>query len=103
MPPAALPAVPADTEARLAGAAGPGGAFGGGSPSAAVPNIRITPDIVNNAILVYASEDTQRIVEQTIRQIDRPPMQVAIDATVAEVTLNDQLTYGVQYFLAAPL
>ena len=26
-------------------------------------------------------------------------MQVAIDATVAEVTLNDTLTYGVQYFL----
>ena len=79
-------------------AGGVGGAFGGGSP--AIPNIRITPDIVNNAILVYASEDTQRIVEQTIRQVDRPPMQVAIDATVAEVTLNDHLSYGVQYFLA---
>ena len=27
-------------------------------------------------------------------------MQVAIDATVAEVTLNDTLSYGVQYYLA---
>ena len=66
---------------------------------ARMPNIRITPDIVNNSILVYASQETQHIVEQTLRQIDRPPMQVAIDATVAEVTLNDALTYGVQYFL----
>ena len=64
-----------------------------------MPNIRITPDIVNNAILVYANQDTQRIVEQTLRQIDRPPMQVAIEATVAEVTLNDALSYGVQYYL----
>jgi len=81
-------------------AAGSGGAFGGrGNGEAAQANIRITPDIVNNSILVYASQETQHIVEQTLRQIDRPLMQVAIDATVAEVTLNDTLTYGVQYFL----
>jgi general secretion pathway protein D len=82
-------------------AAGPGGAFGAtGNGQAAQANIRITPDIVNNSILVYASQETQRIVEQTLRQIDRPLMQVAIDATVAEVTLNDTLSYGVQYYLA---
>jgi general secretion pathway protein D len=79
---------------------GPGGAFGArGAGEGFMPNIRITPDIVNNAILVYANQDTQRIVEQTLRQIDRPPMQVAIEATVAEVTLNDALSYGVQYYL----
>jgi general secretion pathway protein D len=78
---------------------GAGGAFGGRSADSLVQNVRITPDIINNSILVYASQDTQRIVEQTLRQVDRPPMQVAIDATVAEVTLNDTLTYGVQYFL----
>lgn len=81
-------------------AAGSGGAFGGRGNEAAQANIRITPDIVNNSILVYASQETQHIVEQTLRQIDRPLMQVAIDATVAEVTLNDTLTYGVQYYLA---
>jgi general secretion pathway protein D len=80
-------------------AGGAGSAFGGATGPSAVQNIRITPDIGNNAILVYANQETQRIVEQTIQQIDRPPMQVAIDATVAEVTLNDQLNYGVQYFL----
>jgi general secretion pathway protein D len=86
----------------LAGA-GPGGvlgARGAGTGETAVANVRITPDIVNNSVLVFANQETQRIVEQTLRQIDRPPMQVAIDATVAEVTLNDTLTYGVQYYLA---
>ena len=81
------------------GPTGAGGALGGRNADSIVPNIRITPDITNNSILVYASQETQHIVEQTLRQIDRPPMQVAIDATVAEVTLNDALTYGVQYFL----
>ena len=91
----------ASTAGNDLSAAGSGGAFGArGNGEAAQANIRITPDIVNNSILVYASQETQRIVEQTLRQIDRPLMQVAIDATVAEVTLNDTLTYGVQYYLA---
>jgi general secretion pathway protein D len=66
-----------------------------------LPNVRITADITNNAILVFANAESQRIVEQTIRQIDRPQRQIAIEATIAEVTLNDQLNYGVQYFLAS--
>jgi general secretion pathway protein D len=51
--------------------------------------------------LVYANQESQRIVEQTIRQIDRPQRQIAIEATIAEVTLNDKLSYGVQFFLAS--
>jgi len=76
---------------------------GGGKPSggAALQNVRITADVTNNAVLVYADQESQRIVEQTIRQIDRPQRQIAIEATIAEVTLNDQLNYGVQYFLAS--
>ena len=37
--------------------------------------------------------------ERALRQIDRPQLQVAFDATIAEVTLNDSPTYGVQFFL----
>ncbi|HEV7407057.1 MAG TPA: type II secretion system secretin GspD [Bradyrhizobium sp.] len=77
---------------------------GGGKPaggSGILPNVRITADVTNNAVLVYADQESQRIVEQTIRQIDRPQRQIAIEATIAEVTLNDQLNYGVQFFLAS--
>jgi general secretion pathway protein D len=63
--------------------------------------VRITADVTNNAVLVYANAESQRVVEQTIRQIDRPQRQIAIEATIAEVTLNDQLNYGVQFFLAS--
>lgn len=83
---------------------GLGGLSASGSKSNVAPilqNVRITADVTNNAVLVYANQDAQRIVEQTIRQIDRPQRQIAIEATIAEVTLNDQLNYGVQFFLAS--
>jgi general secretion pathway protein D len=81
------------------GLLGSGARPGGGSPI--LENTRITADVTNNAVLVYANQESQRIVEQTIRQIDRPQRQIAIEATIAEVTLNDTLNYGVQFFLAS--
>jgi general secretion pathway protein D len=71
----------------------------GGQSGGVMPGVRITADVTNNSVLVYATQEAQRIVEQTLQQIDRPQMQVAIDATIAEVTLNDQLSYGVQFYL----
>jgi general secretion pathway protein D len=95
---------PAPAAAAQAGQDTLGGLLGGPKPatgSAVLPNVRITADITNNAVLVYANTESQRVVEQTIRQIDRPQRQIAIEATIAEVTLNDQLNYGVQFFLAS--
>jgi general secretion pathway protein D len=77
------------------GAGGPGG--GGNQP--VLEGVRITADTTSNALLIYASAENYQIIERTLVQLDRPQMQVAIDATVAEVTLNDNLSYGVQYFL----
>jgi len=64
-----------------------------------LPDLRITADVSNNSLLIFANEDSYRIIEKTLQQIDRPQLQVAFDATIAEVTLNDSLTYGVQFFL----
>ena len=66
-----------------------------------LPNVRITADVTNNSVLVFANAESQRVVEQTIRTIDRPQRQIAIEATIAEVTLNNDLNYGVQFFLAS--
>ena len=90
----------ADAAAAIstAGTLGPlaGGAGNGNAP---LPNVRITADVANNSILVYASEEDYRIIERALTQLDRPKLQVAIDVTVAEVTLNHDLSYGVQFFL----
>ena len=97
-------AAPASGAAGAAGGLDSGGLLGSGAKPAGgglMPNVRITADITNNAVLVYADQESQRIVEQTIRQIDRPQRQIAIEATIAEVTLNDQLNYGVQFFVAS--
>ena len=92
----------ADAAAAIstAGTLGPLGGGGlGGAGGAPLPNVRITADVANNSILVYASEEDYRIIERALIQLDRPRLQVAIDVTIAEVTLNDQLDYGVQFFL----
>jgi general secretion pathway protein D len=72
----------------------------GGSGGPELPNVRITADIPNNSVLIYARPDEYKLIERTLAQLDRPKLQVAIDVTIAEVTLNDQLNYGVQFFLA---
>jgi general secretion pathway protein D len=61
-------------------------------------NMRITADTADNSIVVYSNQEDYRVVERALREIDRPRMQVAIEATVAEVTLTDALQFGVQYF-----
>jgi general secretion pathway protein D len=74
---------------------------GSGSGQPVLQDVRITPDVVNNTLLIYADQENYRIIEATLQQVDQPQLQVAIDATIAEVTLNDDLTYGVQSYLTS--
>jgi general secretion pathway protein D len=64
-----------------------------------VPEIRVVADDKNNALVVYARPRDYRMVEDLIRNLDIVPLQVLIEATIAEVTLNDTLRYGLQFFL----
>jgi general secretion pathway protein D len=64
-------------------------------------NVRITADSANNSIIIYSNLEDFRSIEQAIHDIDKPQLQVAIDATVAEVTLTNALQYGVQNFLTS--
>jgi general secretion pathway protein D len=68
---------------------------------AILEGVRITADAVNNTLLIYADQENYKLIEATLRQVDRPQLQVAIDATVAEITLNDSLNYGVQAYLTS--
>lgn len=71
----------------------------GGSSAPQLPNVRITADTTNNSVLIYAKADEYKLIERTLIQLDRPRLQVAIEVTIAEVTLNNQLNYGVQFWL----
>jgi general secretion pathway protein D len=83
------------------GSPGTSGAAGGNVPRGTFQNLRITADAANNSIVVYSNQEDYRVVERALRDIDRPQLQVSIDATVAEVTLTDDLQFGVQAFLSS--
>lgn len=78
--------------------AGRGGSAGTGG---ALEGIRITADAVNNSLIVYANLDQYNLIERTIRQLDLPQLQVALNITIAEVTLTDDLQYGVQSYITS--
>ncbi|WP_426538201.1 type II secretion system secretin GspD [Bradyrhizobium sp. McL0615] len=86
---------------RKNGEADASGNSSGTIPRGTFQNLRISADAGNNSIVVYSNQEDYRVVERALRDIDRPLMQVAIDATVAEVTLTDDLQFGVQAFLTS--
>lgn len=59
---------------------------------------RIVADDVNNALLIHASPFEYQRILSMIQKLDTLPSQVMIEATIAEVTLNDELKYGLSWF-----
>jgi general secretion pathway protein D len=62
-----------------------------------VGGLRVVADEVNNAILVWGTAAEYAKIEVTLKRLDLPPTQVLIEATIVEVTLNDDLRYGLQW------
>lgn len=67
------------------------------------PQVRVVADEHNNAILIYASASEYGRIESALRELDRAPLQVLIEASILEVTLNDELRYGLQWFFQGGL
>lgn len=62
------------------------------------PGTKIVADEGNNSLLIKAPPKDYRKIESALRELDSPPLQVLLEATIAEVTLRDQLRYGIQWF-----
>lgn len=60
--------------------------------------LRLTADPRSNALILLADDAEYRNVLDIVSELDAPPPQVLIEATIAEVTLNDRLRFGVQWF-----
>ncbi len=73
-------------------------AVGDGLAIADAESMRIIPDEVNNALVILATEPQYRQIKSALRKLDVVPLQVLIEATLADVTLTDELTYGVEWF-----
>jgi general secretion pathway protein D len=63
------------------------------------PDIRIIADATTNSLVIWAAPREYRKIRRALEQLDILPLQVLIEATVAEVSLMDQLRYGVEWFL----
>jgi general secretion pathway protein D len=74
------------------------GAGGGAAPE---NRMRIIANRRNNALMIYATPSEYAVIEGMLRKIDIIPLQVLIEATIAEVDLNDSLQYGTQFFFKA--
>ena len=60
-------------------------------------DIRIIPDIIRNALIIDARPGDYQVVENILRSIDVLPRQVLIEATIAEVTLDDSTELGMEW------
>ncbi len=94
-----IPAMPTGTATAETPATEPLSAETGGAAGAGAENrIRIIANRTNNALLIYATANEYSVIEGMLHKIDIIPLQVLIEATIAEVDLNDQLQYGTQFF-----
>lgn len=62
-------------------------------------HVSIIADEPNNALIIRATEHDYRKIAGALARLDVAPLQVLIEAVVAEVTLTKELQYGVQWFL----
>lgn len=92
-PDAALAQTPAGSTGTAAPAQAPARATAGAS------GLRLTADPRTNSLILLADDAEYRNVLDIVRELDAPPPQVLIEATIAEVTLTDRLRFGVQWFL----
>ena len=69
-------------------------ATGGGLESA---TLKIVPNADNNSLLIFATPSEFAVIEAALKRLDVLPIQVLIEASIAEVTLTDQLQYGLQW------
>ena len=60
-------------------------------------NLRISVDSENNALLVSTTTPNFTLILDVLRRLDIQPLQVMIETSIFEVSLRDDLRFGVQY------
>lgn len=84
------------------GASSSGAGPGNGPQAASLgedSRFRVAADEAKNALIVMASPADYRRILRVIETLDVLPNQVFIEATIAEVSLNDALHFGVAWYL----
>ncbi len=61
------------------------------------PDVRIVADEFNNSLLIHAPRREYEKVRTALQQLDVPPTQILIEASILEVTLTDEFSFGLQW------
>jgi len=92
----------------VAGGSAQGGAGGAGVSSStmggndeqgtrSLADVRVVADEVNNSLMIYATGQQYDIIEEALEKLDTVATQVIIEASIMEVTLTDELRYGLEW------
>ncbi|WFT81436.1 secretin N-terminal domain-containing protein [Methylobacterium sp. CB376] len=77
-------------------AGGSGAVYGSGARRG---GIGIVADETNNSLVISATRTQYEKILRILGRLDARPTQVLLETVIAEVTLNDKLEFGVQWFL----
>ena len=69
--------------------------MGGGASS--LEDVRVVADEDNNALMIYATGKQYDVIRRALEQLDIVATQVLIEASILEVTLTDELRYGLEW------
>lgn len=71
----------------------------GGASNFMIGDIRVVADEENNSLLVYSTRNEYRKIQAALKQLDLLPTQILIEASILEISLTEELSYGLSWYL----
>jgi len=83
----------------LGGSRAAGNNGGNSVASISSPNGQVAVDPIRNVIVFQGEAQRWRAIQGVLARLDQPARQVVIEVTVAEVTMTDEFSHGVEWAL----
>jgi general secretion pathway protein D len=61
--------------------------------------VRVVADDANNSLLIFATTAEYERILRVLEEVDSQPNQVLLEAVIAEVSLDDELKFGVRWLI----
>ncbi|KRG87100.1 hypothetical protein ABB33_01405 [Stenotrophomonas acidaminiphila] len=84
---------------EMAASRGAGNSTGNASTSISGQNGQVAVDPIRNVIVFQGEAQRWRAIQGVLARLDQPARQVVIEVTVAEVTMTDEFSHGVEWAL----
>ena len=60
---------------------------------------KIFPDEITNSLVILATPEDYALILETLKKLDQVPRQVMIEVLIAEITLSNELKFGLEWSL----